>query len=105
VASVAPIGPRFGQPVFVRLCRAGGLFFRFYELGVERHLRAQGACDPAAAYRTGNALARRQRALAIAAEIRATAGEPAGRIGDRAPAGSRIGADFRVICNSDAQQL
>jgi hypothetical protein len=78
---------------------------RFYELGVERHLGAQGACDPAAAHRARNAVARRQRALAVTAEICAAAREPAGGIGDRAPAGRRVGADFRVTCNSDAQQL
>jgi hypothetical protein len=97
--------PCFGQPAHVRLRRAGGLFSRFYELGVERHLGAQGPRDPTAAHSTGNAVARRQRALAVTTEISAATWEPAGGIGDRAPAGRRIDTDFRVICNSDAQQL
>jgi hypothetical protein len=97
--------PRFGQPACVRLRRAGGLFSRFYELGVERHPGAQGACDPATADRAGDAVAHRQLALAVTTQICAASRERAGRIGDRAPRARRVGADFRVVCNSDAQQL
>jgi hypothetical protein len=79
--------------------------YRFYELGVERHPGAQGACDPATADRAGNAVARRQLALAVTTQICAASRERAGRIGDRAPRARPLGADFRVICNSDAQQL
>jgi hypothetical protein len=96
--------PRVGQPAFVRLRRAGGLS-QFYELGVERHPGAQGACDAAAADRAGNAVACRQLALAVTTKICTASRERAGGIGDRAARARRVGADFRVICNSDAQQL
>jgi hypothetical protein len=95
--------PRFGQPAFVGLRGAGGLFSRFYELGVERHRRAQRATDPATARRTGETVAGGQLVLCGAADVGAATGQPAVRIGDRTRGDGR--ARSCVIGDSDAQQL